>query len=212
MISLAERLAPEHCALLVVDMQNDYFDENGACGQAKLSLRHHQAIVPAVRRATAAAHQSGVLVVYTRNWRTKWTISTAARDRISKRELGFTGAAGTWGAGWYGVEPTANDVIVQKTGYDAFWGTPLNQILRLQGIKSVVFAGVQTHICVESTARSAFARDYHVIVLGDATAAINEEFHDASLKVLSTHFGDMVCVDAIEKAWCDIHDGMGGKL
>ncbi|HEX05180.1 MAG TPA: cysteine hydrolase [Bacteroidetes bacterium] len=81
--------------------------------------------------------------------------------------------------------------VIKKSSYDAFLGTDLESRLKDQGISQVVICGVMTHLCVETTARSAFCRGFNVWLPVDATATISEEHHLATLRNLSHGFARM---------------------
>jgi isochorismate hydrolase len=124
--------------------------------------------------------------------------SAAGRPIIMTRHSNTAGEAGMM-EGWWGnllehgspeaaLEPVLEDlstVVVAKARYDAFWETDLEKILRDLGVEQVVVTGVMTHLCVETTARSAFVRDFAVFVPADGTATYNRDFHAASLLNLS---------------------------
>lgn len=78
--------------------------------------------------------------------------------------------------------------VIVKTQYDAFYGTELEKLLRDSGTRSLVVCGVMTHLCCETTARSAFMRGFQVIFPVDATATYTEELHRATLLTLSHGF------------------------
>ena len=78
--------------------------------------------------------------------------------------------------------------LLHKTQYDAFYHTALEEELRRARVKSLVIGGVMTHLCVETTVRSAFVRGFFVYLLIDGTATYNRNFHWASLLNLSHGF------------------------
>jgi nicotinamidase-related amidase len=82
------------------------------------------------------------------------------------------------------VKPT--DFVVVKPRVSAFYGTPLDAILRANTIEQVVLAGVSSTWAVQSTARDAHDRDYRVVIIEDACAASSEEEHQSSMKMLGT--------------------------
>jgi isochorismate hydrolase len=88
------------------------------------------------------------------------------------------------------VEPldTTNHFVFEKTQYDAFFGTNLNKTLREYGVEQVVVTGVMTHLCCETTARSAFMLGYEVFFPVDGSATYAEAHHYASLLNLSHGF------------------------
>jgi nicotinamidase-related amidase len=92
---------------------------------------------------------------------------------------------------------TAKGVVIPKTQYDAFYNTPLEETLRGRGVEQVVITGVMTHLCCETTARSAFAHGFHVFFCVDGTATYTEEFHRASVLNLSHGFALPVLCEEI---------------
>lgn len=87
--------------------------------------------------------------------------------------------------------------VILKERYDAFWKTPLNYMLKENEIEQVVITGVMTHLCCETTARSAFIQDYQVFFTIDGTATYNEDLHMASLLTLSHGFAKTVLCDSL---------------
>lgn len=90
-------------------------------------------------------------------------------------------------------------IIVKKAQYDAFYQTPLDSILKDNGVTQVVITGVMTNLCCETTARSAFVRGFSVFFTVDGTATYNEEFHKATLLNLSYGFVTPVLCNEIVK-------------
>ncbi|WP_448521892.1 isochorismatase family cysteine hydrolase [Pseudothermotoga sp.] len=80
-------------------------------------------------------------------------------------------------------------IILYKDSYDAFHMTDLEEILRKRKIEQLVLGGVMTHLCVETTARSAFVRGFDVIVVEDVCWDKNDWYHFAALKNLAHGFG-----------------------
>jgi nicotinamidase-related amidase len=86
------------------------------------------------------------------------------------------------------LSPRENEKVVLKHRYSAFYNTDLETIIRCLKIEDLVIAGVMTNLCCESTARDAYFRDYRVFFPADATGAVCEEMHLASLLNLSYGF------------------------
>ena len=90
--------------------------------------------------------------------------------------------------------------VLQKERYDAFWKTPLGDLLKFDGVEQVVICGVMTHLCCETTARSAFIQDYQVFFTIDGTATYTEDLHMASLLTLSHGFANTIlCKEIVAK-------------
>ena len=96
--------------------------------------------------------------------------------------------------------------IVKKAQYDAFYKTPLENILKEKGVTQIVITGVMTNLCCETTARSAFVRGFSVFFTVDGTATYNEDFHIASLLNLSYGFATPVLCRELIKHIAEIKD------
>jgi nicotinamidase-related amidase len=94
--------------------------------------------------------------------------------------------------------------VIEKSQYDAFYETHLDGILKAAGVEQVVICGVMTHLCCETTARSAFMRGYEVFVAIDGMATYSRAFHEASLLNLAHGFACPMLVEEIEEL---IHEG-----
>jgi bifunctional isochorismate lyase/aryl carrier protein len=90
-----------------------------------------------------------------------------------------------------GIQPGE---IILKTQYDAFYQSDLENQLRGADVEQLVIGGVMTHLCCETTARSAFVQGYEVFFLIDGTATYNEAFHKATLRNLSHGFAVLTTV------------------
>ncbi len=181
-------------ALLVVDMQNDYCHPAGGLATAGvLPYRTSmiEAMAPVLIRAIEAARQQAMRLIWIR---TEYGDSTTSRNWLHRgagQPLHIC-RPGSWGAEWYLVAPRADEIVITKHRYSPFVNTPLETVLRAQSISTVVITGATTNVCVESTARDAFMRDYRVVVLADCTASYDRSVHEASLLNLSRHFGTVM--------------------
>ena len=90
-----------------------------------------------------------------------------------------------------------NPIVLNKSRYDAFMDSPLDEMLRKRHVKQLVIGGVMANVCCESTARSAFQKGYEVFFLVDGTAAYNESFHLASLWNLGFAFAELAMTEGI---------------
>lgn len=200
---LAELVDPGSTALLVIDVQNDYVDPQGAVGRKGGDMARCVAMVPTLERFLEATRAAGVPVVFTRNWHRPETDSDAWRDRTSRAWSmdERPGRAGTWGAEFYRLVPRDGEEIVSKFRYDAFLGTNLEYLLRARGTRTVICTGTTTNVCVESTARAAHMRDFNVVLVADCCASREAELHDATLENIRRHFGTVVTAAEIEACW-----------
>ena len=89
------------------------------------------------------------------------------------------------------IEDIPKTEIIKKSQYDAFYCTNLNRMLQELGIEQVIITGVITHLCCETTARSAFVQGYNVFFPIDGTATYNQDIHFASLYTLAHGFANI---------------------
>ena len=90
--------------------------------------------------------------------------------------------------------------VIKKGQYDAFYGTDLEGFLRTNDVTQLVITGVMTHLCCETTARSAFVRGLEVFFPADGTATYNAGFHRASLLNLGHGFARITTVAQLSEA------------
>jgi ureidoacrylate peracid hydrolase len=91
--------------------------------------------------------------------------------------------------------------VVTKHRFCAFTNTDLDLVLRSHDIRTIVLTGVASNVCVETTARAGFVRDYHVVFSSDGTASYDNEMHEAALRTIDLYFGEVVAVDELVALW-----------
>ncbi|MBD3237190.1 MAG: isochorismatase family protein [Candidatus Eisenbacteria bacterium] len=183
-------------ALLIVDMQTYFLDPAShayvpgaeatlaACERLAESFATARRPVLLTRHLNTAAN-AGMLA----RW---WADSIRRRSPLSRVHPRL--AAGGFG-------------VLEKSQYDAFHGTRLATRLRRRRIRRLVIAGVVTHLCCETTARTAFVRGFEVILATDATAAYAPEFHLGSLRNLAHGFATLATTAEIEAALAPVPRG-----
>lgn len=189
MISFEKLAHPEHSAILVIDVQNDFCHPEGGQAKQGLDVSAMNAVVPNIIKLIEEGRRAGVSVIFIRNGHSKWTRSEAWYNKKEEANLAFLCEEGSWGADFYKVKPLPGERIIVKNRYDAFIGTNLGIILSNSGIKTLIMSGVATNICVESTARHGFMLDYNIVFLEDCTATNHIEEHKATLYNIEHNFG-----------------------
>ena len=151
---------------------------------------------------------AGCLVVFVRcHYDRERYLSEAFLEQAARRYRGLyvdidVCVAGTWGAEFAGgLAPAERDVVVSKHRFSAFEGTDLDLVLRTHGIRTLVVTGVVTHVCVESTVRDAFFRDYGSVVVDDAVAGWQPEWHRTSRAVMGRGVAEVVPSARLLRAW-----------
>jgi len=125
--------------------------------------------------------------IFVRTTHPRWPRSRALQEQYARTALQRTVRPDL--SQWYGVAPDEGDVVIDKHWYSAFVGTPLDAVLRANRTESIILAGVTTDVCVDSTARDAFMRDYGVVILSDCTQATTPGRKQHTLEILDTFFG-----------------------
>jgi ureidoacrylate peracid hydrolase len=198
--------------LLVVDMQNDFVHPEGwVATQAMPGYLDSAGVSKALsccERLLAGARAAGVLRVFIRMLGDEAYLSPpliAQYHRLQGKGRPGCTLENTWGAEIHdSLLPRSDDPleqIVDKARYSAFAGTRLDQLLRSQGIKTVVMCGVATSGCVESTSRDALCADYYVVTASDACADYDPKRHDYSLQKIDLSFGYVVESDRLLESW-----------
>ena len=191
-------------AVIVIDMQNCFVSKGGMLDLSGADIRPHAKVVKLIAEINRGARIRGVKVVYVAhiyspdfrdsggpdspNPRKEhalrlWETHPEWRDRLLVR--------GTWGSQIVDkLKPQEGDIFVEKRRYNAFFGTDLDIILRTYAIKFLVFVGVATNICVETSVREAFHLDYFPILISDATIATGPPgIQEATIHNIKTAFG-----------------------
>lgn len=172
-ISGRVEISSKETALIIVDMQNDFAHPDG-----KLFVPSARNIIPKIKELLDRARAAGVKVIYTQDWHMK--------DDPEFKIWGEHAVANTWGAEIVEeLKPLESDILIKKLRYDAFFGTPLDHILRIYGIRNLIITGTVANICVLHTAGSAALLGYKVIVPIDAIAALSDFDYHASLRQIS---------------------------
>ena len=188
-------------AVIVVDMQNTFVSKGGMFDSFGVDLSSTINIIPSIQGIIACARSSGVKVIYiahrvSPDWHEVgpgspfWFSKTASisRERPELRDKLIV--RGTWGAEIIDeLKPGKDDVVIEKTKYSAFSGTNLDMFLKNYDIKYLIFTGVATNICVESSIRDAYHLEYFPILISDATATEPPKQQDATIRNVKLCFG-----------------------
>ncbi|RYF63192.1 MAG: pyrimidine utilization protein B [Comamonadaceae bacterium] len=197
-------MQPAQTALIVVDMQNAYASLGGYVDSAGFDISGAQGTIAGIVRAIEAARAAGVLVVFLQNgWDAKyveaggpgspnWHKSNALKTMRAKPELqGRFLAKGGWDYELLdAMRPQDGDLLIPKSRYSGFFNSTLDSSLRARGIRNLVFTGIATNVCVESTLRDAFHLEYFAVMLEDGTHELGgAAIQQASVYNVQTFFG-----------------------
>ena len=208
--TLAERIDPAHTALLVVDVQNDFCAPGGYIDSVLgRDVSGSVPVADAIARLLGAARGAGVPAIWVKAVYDFEYLSAPMLTKI--RETGLEHAVccaeGSWGADWFRIRPEDGEPEIVKHRYSAFVGTPLEAMLKRRGIRTLVITGVATNICIDSTLRDAFLRDYYVVVPADCVGSANRPLHEATLQNVNFLFGDLTGGEEIAGIWAQAAAG-----
>jgi len=209
-------LTPAETALIVIDMQRDFVEPGGFGATLGNDVSLLQAIIPATARLIAGFRKAGLPVIHTRECHA----ADLSDCPPAKRERGNPalriGDPGPMGriliAGEDGADivpdlyPVAGETVIDKPGKGAFYATPLGEILKEKGIRQLVFAGVTTEVCVQTTMREANDRGYECLIATDATESYFPDFKKAAIDMMTAQgaiVGWAATVDQIVEALDD---------
>ena len=199
-------------ALIVVDMQNGYASRGGYRDLMGRDMGPTQRVIDNTKRLLGAARRAGLTVVYLQNgWDAElksaggpaspnWHKSNPLKLMRTRPELrGKILTHGSWDYEFVaGLEPEKGDFVVPKARYSGFAGTDLDTLLRSRGVRHLVFCGIASNVCVESTLRDAYHREYFCVFVRDATQQSGPPFvQDAVIYSVETFLGWVSDTDAV---------------
>ncbi len=199
------------CAVLVIDMQNEFSSKGGMFDRAGIDLSQIKQVIEPIASVLEVARKNGIPVIYLKMQHQTDLSDLGAIDSPHRIKHGFFGVGESNVApdgsanrvlieGYWGTEiiaelsPRPGDIVVSKHRYSGFFETKLDSILRGRGIKQLIVTGCTTSVCVESTIRDAMFRDYQCCLLSNCSAepigmANSRGNHEASLLTVELLLG-----------------------
>jgi len=214
LLPFSQKVDPSQTALLVIDVQNDFCAPGGYMDREGHPLETVEAMMPRLDALIEGARAAAVMTIYIRasySSVNNWFLSDVAVDRARRVNVKAGGhikypvcMEGEWGFEFYkdvGRDLRPNEITLRKHRYNAFHGTELDLILRSNAIKTVVTTGVSTNVCVESTARDAYFRDFYVVMPADCCASYSEVEQEGTLLNIRRYFGEVVSSEDVLTEW-----------
>jgi ureidoacrylate peracid hydrolase len=200
--TVEKRLDPAHTAVMVIDMQNDFCAEKGyverVVGKDVSACR---AVVPAIMDLVASARERRIPVLWIKANYDPDRLPEGMLNKQREKSTEICCGTGSWGHDFYGVVAADGEPLIEKSCYSAFVGTEVEKELRQRGIRTLVFAGVQTNVCVDSSLRDAVCRGFYAVLASDCVASHTPPLHEATLNNVRFLFGDVIDRAAIKGAW-----------
>jgi nicotinamidase-related amidase len=185
---------PAHTALVIIDMQRDFIEPGGFGETLGNDVALLEAIVPACQAVLSAWRRAGGLVVHTREAHAADLSDCPPAKRLRGNPSLRIGDPGPMGrilvAGEPGnqiipaLSPVAGEIVLDKPGKGAFYATPLHAQLQGAGITHLLFMGVTTEVCVQTSMREANDRGYDCLLLEDCTESYFPHFKAAAVEML----------------------------
>ncbi len=190
-------------ALLVIDMQNGFLSKGGSYDLMGINVSKYRDVVPSLKRLITLCRKARIPIFYSQAVREESGIDLLTRshrilpksrsERIKRRPICIRGS---WDAEIVEeLKPSLDDHVVIKRRDSVFQDTEVEVWLRSLGIDSIIFSGIDTSICVESSLRDAFNHGYDVVLISDATASNNQDHYKSTLDNIRNYYGLVMNLD-----------------
>lgn len=192
-------LDPVHTALVVIDMQRDFIEKGGFGDSLGNDVTRLEAIIPTTAALIALFRGQNWPVIHTREAHQP-DLSDCPPAKIARGKPGLRiGEVGAMGriliAGEPGnqivdaLAPIDGEIVIDKPGKGMFWATGIHEKLTAMGITHLVFAGVTTEVCVQTSMREANDRGYECLLVEDATESYFPQFKTAAIEMIAAQGG-----------------------
>lgn len=195
---------PQGVALAVIDMQNGFCHDDGSMARLGFDITMLKAAVAPCVRLVSAAREFGIPIIHTQiHYQPGYSDGGLAVHKKSPEMIEVAGLLeGSWDADFVEeLQPLPGEDVVGKNRYSAFYAPAFEDALKRLRVSKVVFCGVTTNCCVESTVRDALQSGYEPIVVADATGELEETRHEAALRTMSFLFAELSSVDEMIAEW-----------
>lgn len=187
--SVLSRVDPRRTAVLVIDVQKDFCSEDGALAALGSDVSPSRAAAERIAQFLPSVREAVDLVAFFRLVYNPDDMSEAQQERLVRN--GKPIICNPWSGGSdLVITPAVEDWTFVKHRYSAFSNQQFQNLLRERLITTIAVTGVDTHICVEGTARHGYDLGYRMLVLSDLVATRRSEFarHENSLALCERYF------------------------
>jgi ureidoacrylate peracid hydrolase len=197
--SLKGKVNPQHTALVIVDMQRDFCCAGGVLDKLGFDIEAPNQLAATLNGFLNRVRKILKFIVHIKMTQVPELRSPALVEQYSR--AGLERQYDPRFSEFYQVVPLENEIVIPKYRYSGFVSTYLDRYLRANQIKTLVVTGVATNVCVESTIRDGFMRDYAIVVPRDMTEGTTPEAKEWSLKTIDTFFGEVVESSDLLRCW-----------
>jgi ureidoacrylate peracid hydrolase len=195
-------------ALLVIDVQNGFVSKGGSYDLLGMETSHYREIIPKIRDLINLCKNVRIPIFYTQAVRESSGIDLLTRshkilpksreERIKKKPICVRE---TWDAEIVDeIKPSEGDHVVIKRRDSAFHDTEIEVWLRSLKIDTLIFCGIDTSICVETSLRDAFNIGYDVVLISDATASNNKKHYESTLENVKGYYGIVMDIKELDQS------------
>lgn len=195
--------------LVIVDMQNGFVSKGGSYDKLSMNIQNYQKIIPNIKRLIDFCRTKKIPIFYTEAIREPSGIDLllnihnilprSREERLQNKKIPIC-VRGTWDAETVDeIKPTSEDHVIYKRRDSAFQDTELRLWLQSMNINTLIFCGIDTSICVETSLREAFNLGYDVILILDATASGEMKHYETTIERVRDFYGIVTDVDNLER-------------
>src|SRR5215471_2866781 len=204
MAEFKDKVAPQNCAVVLVDLQNDFCDSDGAWGKIVTDPDLAKRIA-SINAFLPEARARSVPALFVRTIYNAWTTSPPIRERWQNMGMAGLCIDGSWGAEFYQVRPQESDRVVNKYRASGFMETDLDLTLRAKEVQTLLLGGVGIWGGFFDTARDAIAKNYYVFLLEDCIAGGKSQERSLLIDLFRRYHGDVVTSREVVEAWKSSH-------
>jgi ureidoacrylate peracid hydrolase len=195
-------------ALLVIDVQNGFVSKGGSYDLLGMETSNYREVIPKIRDLINLCKNVRIPIFYTQAVRESSGIDLLTRshkilpkareERIKKKPICVRE---TWDAEIVDeIKPSEGDHVVIKRRDSAFHDTEIGVWLRSLKIDTLIFCGIDTSICVETSLRDAFNIGYDVVLISDATASNNKKHYESTLENVKGYYGIVMDIQELSQS------------
>jgi len=200
---MEQKLDIRKTALLLIDLQNGFYHPESAMGKS-IGVSDRQKSVPVIEELVQFARKNQLPIFWSQQ--VHFPEDVNRKNRILKshaeKQKFLPCLRGSFEVDFF--EPFKNlinreDHIIEKHRATLFFDTNLPTKLRMLGVKNLIIAGCNTEFCIAHTIRDAYARDFEIIVIENATDGIDQKLHKNCLEVFHAYFAEVIKLESLNE-------------
>jgi ureidoacrylate peracid hydrolase len=177
-------------ALMLIDIQKDF------CEDTSVGSRKNRKIIPYVIKLLKKSREKGIPIIHIR-WMTHKNASTMPVKRVKTKETDWCMDKEGAGPAVKELEVEDGEYLVLKSTYSGFYDTDLDALLKKLGVKTLILAGLSTHVCVLATAFDATYRGYRIIVPRECVSSKRKVSYEEALRNIDKNIGDVLSLEQV---------------